>query len=61
MKDRVNTGSSVAENLMAASPEVGDLDGNCSHKVEEPEAGLPGSGQGGEGRTGILTIFQGHG
>ena len=52
MKDRVNTRSSVAENLMAASPQVGDPDGNCSHGVEEPKVGLPWvrAGRGGEDR-----------
>ena len=60
MKDRVNTWSSVAEWLMAASPKAGDPDRNYSRGVEETEAGFTGSGQNREARTGMLTIFQGH-
>ena len=62
VKDTVNTWSSVAEKIMAASTKASDRDGNCSCGVEEPEAGLPWvrSGRGGEGRPGILTTFHGH-
>ena len=61
MKDRVTTWSSVTEKLRQHHPKSVTLMGTAPVAWRSQRPGYPGSGQGGEGRPGILTIFHGHG